>query len=298
MKKLLFMLPLALLTVQSSHSEWFGGFFSNKPSEPIEGDVFIVPDGLYKFGDSLSKDKTPKALNTAIPDEELMVHVWATSRDDGPHFDKAYKLFKEEQECQNKLKKLIKDEENCRSELEKERRMEEARWLEKRYSLWHLIRNGRTSNKKIADIKEKIAAIEKKLAQGPSKVYYQIYYDMSQDMAVCGRERDQKYKKYEEEHDKSKKSGKSDNWASHGHLKLDNKDCRFPDALPYSMLEKLKEGEEFDLEVCGRPVTLRARQDGYRYGSCRYGEEGYFHTILAALNKHYDERNQDQVVEA
>lgn len=85
--------------------------------------------------------------------------------------------------------------------------------------------------------------------------------------------------------EQAKKTGRSDNWARHGHPAFKE---TFPDALPYSILKDKKENDKLNLKVWGKEVELRCKQNGYRYGSHRFGLN--FQEMLAELKQKFDKK--------
>ncbi len=85
---------------------------------------------------------------------------------------------------------------------------------------------------------------------------------------------------------------KSDNWAAHRHPLLP--DITFPYSIPLSMIAGKKEGDIVQLMLenptSGAKIiaVLRCHQDGYRYGSDRYGYQRgtrTFEKILASVTR-------------
>lgn len=80
-------------------------------------------------------------------------------------------------------------------------------------------------------------------------------------------------------------SGSSDNWSAHGHPDLKE---NFPSELPLSLFKGLKQGDFLLLKIGNSKVKLRLMQDGYRYGSHRFGLS--FEKMLAKLVREFKAR--------
>lgn len=207
------MLTYALLfvTLMASSLSLFPAPETTVSADYIEGDIFIVPNALRYFGhNGYDNDYRLKNLGLNLQPQNVLVEIWATSRDDENNPMPGTWITAKEGAPTPAAAKQVKPENNWR-------------------------------------------------AGGADTLQPQ--------------------------------GNKSDNWTDHGHPQLGH--YVFPRQLPLYLLEGKKEGDIVVLPIKNSKdewvkTVLRCQQNGYRYGSHRYGYD--FPMMLAALKKTFGER--------